>query len=78
MRKKCVKFGVICLVLAVLVIALSYVMFHHMTDSGFTSQWQPEPGKPFVTEMVADLGVLLLCNGILSLLAGRIFFPEEK
>jgi len=77
MRRKFTIFGIICIVLALAVFALSYGMFHYLTDAGFTTQWQPEAGKPFVTEMVGNLGVMLLGSGILSLLAGKIFFPEK-
>lgn len=74
MKKKLVTLGLWCIALAVVVFGLSYGMFHHLTDSGFTAVWQPEAGKPFVTEMVADLGVLLLGSGIVSLLAANILF----
>ena len=39
--------------------------------------WRPEPGKPFVTEMVADLGVLFLFGSVVSLLVGNVFFPKR-
>lgn len=78
MRKKFVTLGICCILLAAVVLAMSYGMFHHLTDAGFTAAWQPEAGKPFVTEMAADLGVLLLFGGIMSLLVGKIFFPRGE
>lgn len=66
-----------CFLLAVILFALSFVLFHYLTDSGFTSVWQPEAGKPFVTEMVADLSVLFFFSGILCRMIAGIFFPEK-
>ena len=79
MKKKLLTLSVCCLVLAVVTFVISYVLYHYMLPGGvFTTVWQPTPGKPFVTGMVADLGVLFLFSGILSLLIRGIFFREEK
>ena len=78
MRKKFVKLGIACLAIGLVLFALSFVLFHYLTDTGFVSTWQPEAGKPFVTEMVADLGVLFLFSGCMSFLVGKIFFSKEK
>ena len=64
-------------VLAVVLFALSFVLFHFLTDSGFVTTWQPEAGKPFVTEMVADLSVLFFFSGIVCRMIAGIFFPEK-
>ncbi|MBR3610705.1 MAG: hypothetical protein IKL57_04475 [Oscillospiraceae bacterium] len=53
-------------------------MFHYLTDSGFTSVWQAEAGKPFVTELFANLGVLFLFSSIISLIISFIFFGDRK
>ena len=66
-----------CFLLAVILFALSFVLFHYLTDSGFTSVWQPEAGKPFVTEMAADLGVLFFFCSILCRMIAKIFFSDE-
>ena len=65
-------------VLAAVLMAVSFVLFHFLTDSGFTTVFQAEAGKPFVTEMVADLGVLFLFSGILCRMIVGIFFPEKS
>ena len=65
-------------VLAAVLMAVSFVLFHFLTDSGFTTVFQAEAGKPFVTEMVADLGVLFLFSGILCRMIAGIFFPEKS
>lgn len=77
MKQKFRKLAFRCFVLAATLFALSFVMFHYLTDSGFTNVWQPEAGKPVVTEMVADLGVLFFFSGILCRMIAKIFFPDE-
>ena len=77
MKKKLTTLAVWCFVLSAVLLVVSYFMFHYLTDAGFTTVWHPEAGKPFVTEMVADLGVLFLFSGIMSLITARIFFPNE-
>lgn len=74
MKKKLLTLSGWCFALAVILLAGSYFCFHYLTDAGFTTVWQPEAGKPFVTELVAELGLLFLFSGILSLLSARIFF----
>ena len=78
MKKKFATLGIVCIVLALMLFALSFVLFHYLTDSGFTTVFQQSAGKPFVTEMVADLGVLFLFGGGMSLLVSRIFFGKNN
>ena len=77
MNQKFKKLSNWSFVLAVVLFALSFVLFHFLTDSGFTTVFQQEAGKPFVTEMVADLSVLFFFSGIVCRLAAGIFFPEK-
>ena len=77
MKQKLKKLSIQCFVLALVLFALSFVMFHFLTDSGFTTVFQQEAGKPFVTEMTADLGVLFFFSGILCRMIAKIFFPDE-
>ena len=75
MKKKLNTLGLWCLVLALGIFVVSYFLYHHTLPSGaITLTWQPLPGKPFVTELVAELGVLFLFAGLLSLLIRKIFF----
>lgn len=74
MKQKFKKLSSWCFLLAVVLFALSYVMFHFLTDSGFTTVWHPEAGKPFITEMVGDLSVLFFFSGILCRMIAGIFF----
>ena len=78
MRKKFEKLSTRSFVLAAVLLVLSFVMFHFLTDSGFTTVFQQEAGKPFVTEMMADLGVLFLFSGILCRMIAKIFYSNEQ
>ena len=78
MKKKLKKLSGWCFALAVVTFGINYVCFHFLTDSGFTTVWQPEAGKPFVTGMVGQLGVLFLFAAIMSLLIGKILFGEKE
>ena len=77
MKQKFKKLSIQCFVLALVLFGLSFVLFHFLTDSGFTAVFQQEAGKPFVTEMTADLSVLFFFNGILCRMIAKIFFPDE-
>lgn len=80
MNQKCKTLARWCFCLALVTFVLSYLIYHFTLPGGFftiTLQWQSTPGKPFVTNMVADLGVLFLFGSIMSLLVGKIFFPEK-
>ena len=78
MKQKFKKLSNWCFILAAVLMAISFVLFHFLTDSGFTTVFQQEAGKPFVTEMVADLSVLFLFGGILSRMIAGIFFKSEQ
>lgn len=78
MKQKCRKLSLWCFVLALGIFALSYFLYHYTLPGGaITFVWQPQPGKPFVTNMLAMLGVQFLFGSIMSLLVGKIFFPEK-
>jgi multisubunit Na+/H+ antiporter MnhB subunit len=77
MNQKFKKLSNVSFVLAVVLFALSFVLFHFLTDSGFTTVFQQEAGKPFVTEMVADLSVLFFFSGIVCRMIAGIFFPQK-
>ena len=77
MKQKFKKLSNWCFILAAVLMAVSFVLFHFLTDSGFTTVFQMEAGKPFVTEMVADLGVLFLFSGILCRMIAGIFCHRE-
>ena len=79
MKKKLLTLSVCSFILAVAIFVLSYFMYHYMGPGGvWLSVWQPAPGKPFVTQLVSDLGVLFLFSSIMSAISAIIFFPNKK
>lgn len=78
MKEKLKKLSCGCFLLAAVTFAIDYICFHFLTDSGFTTVWQLEAGKPFATELVGQLGVLFLFAGIFSLLAAKTVFSEKE
>ena len=78
MRKKLLKFSLISFLISAFVLAVNYFFFHFVTDEGITFTFHEEAGKPFVADLIGQLGVLFLFSAIVSLLAAFIFFPKEK
>lgn len=69
----------LCLLIAALVIfVINYFFFHFVTDDGITLTWHPEAGKPFVADMIGNLGTLTLFGSGVSLLIALIFFKNEE
>jgi len=74
MKKKWNTLALCLLLLALVTFAVSYFLYHYtLPGGGITLVRQPVPGKPFVTALVANLGVLFLFGSIVSLLVGKIF-----
>ena len=78
MKKKVQKFSLICLIIGLVLFGISYYFFHFVTDDGFTLTFHEEAGKPFVTQMIADLGVLFVFSSALSFIASLLFFNKDK
>ena len=78
MRKKLQKFSLAQLIIAAVVFVINYFFFHFVTDAGITTEWQPEPGKPFVSNLIGTLGTLFLFGSAVSLLASLILTDKEK
>ena len=77
MKQKFRKLSLWSFVLAVILFAIAFVLFHYMTpEMTFTMTFRKEPGKPLVTEMVAMLGVLFLFSAILNAMIAKVFFSE--
>ena len=73
MNKKLLKLSLICFIIAAFVLAFDYFFFHYVTDTGFTSIKQEEAGKPFVTDLIGQFGVLFLFTSVLSLIIAFVF-----
>ena len=77
-RNKLLKLSLICFICAIIIFAIAYFFFHFVTDSGITLLWHPEAGKPFVTDLIGMLGVLMVWSSIMSLISAFLFFPKGK
>ena len=77
-KKSRLKFSLILLIVGLCVLAINYFFFHFVTDDGITRTWQPEAGKPFVTDMIGQLGTLFLFGSAVSLIAALVFFEDKK
>ncbi|MBQ9115310.1 MAG: hypothetical protein IJY07_05155 [Clostridia bacterium] len=77
-RKRLFTLGVIFLIMALVVFAINYYVFHYVTDDGLTLTWHEEAGKPFVTDLIGQLGTLLTFGSISSFLVGGVVFKNDK
>ena len=77
-RKKLFKFSLISFLISVFVLAVNYFFFHFVTDEGITFTFHEEAGKPFVADLIGQLGVLFLFSAIVSLIAAFIFCDKEN
>ncbi len=77
MRKKLLKLSLCLLALTAAIFLLSYFFFHFVTDNGITLTWHAEAGKPFVAELLGDLGVMSLFGSVVSCMAAFILFERE-
>ena len=77
-KQKLFKLSLITLAIGAGLLAIAYFFFHFVTDSGITFTWHPEAGKPFVTDMIGQLGTLFLFSSAMSAISALVFFDEEK
>ena len=78
MRKKLLRFSAYQAIIGAVILAIDFFFFHFITDSGIVLIWQPEPGKPFITELIGILGTLFIFGAAVSLLAMCIFFDKKE
>lgn len=78
MKKKLFKLSLITLIIGLAVMLIAYFFFHFVTDDGITLTWHPEAGKPFVTDMIGQLGVLFIFSSAMSLISALVIFDEKK
>ena len=80
MRKKFNKLSLCCLILALAIFVFSFVIYHYLAPGGmgFTSVFQTEPAKPFVTNLFGIWGVCFLFASVFCRLIAVIFYPKEK
>ena len=78
MKKKLLKLSLITLIIGLAVMLIAYFFFHFVTDDGITLTWHPEAGKPFVTDLIGQLGTLFIFASAMSFISALVFFDEEK
>ena len=78
MKQKLLKFSLCLLLVAVGIFIINYFFFHFVTDDGISLTWQPEAGKPFVADLIGNLGVLFIFGSAVSFIASIIFFADDK
>ena len=77
-KQKLFKLSIITLIIGLIILAINYFFFHFVTDSGISLTWQPEAGKPFVTDMIGQLAVLFLFASAMSAISAIVFFGHEN
>ena len=73
MRKKLLKFSLCQFTISAVIFAINYFFYHFVTDDGITLTFHEEAGKPFVADLIGQLGVLFLFSAAVSLIAAFIF-----
>lgn len=76
-KKKLLKLSLITLIIGICVLAIAYFFFHFVTDDGISLTWNPEPGKPFVTDMIGQLATLFLFASAMSAISAFVFFDDK-
>ena len=77
-RKKLFKLSLITFLTAAFVLVFNYFFYHYFTSSGFTSEFHKLPEKPFVSDLIGQLGVLFLFASAMSLIIGFVCYSKEK
>lgn len=79
MRKKCNILALCSFIIAVVILVITYFVFHYMGDDcRFSTVFNEEPAKPFVTFLLGMWGVMHHFAAVMCLLIGQIFFPKSK
>ena len=77
MKKNFLKLSLITLIVGLVFLVLAFFCFHFVTDEGITLVWHAEAGKPYVTELIGDFGILNLATSFISFLISQIFFKDK-
>ena len=77
-KKSLRKLALVCLLIGLAILLIAYFFFHFVTDDGITLEWHPEAGKPFVTDLIGQLGVLFIFASAMSFISSIIFFQNKK
>ncbi len=77
MRKKLLKLSAIEGIIALVLFIINFFFFHFVTDTGITTVFQEEAGKPFVAMLIGIFAVLNLFGALISLLMAMVVFDKN-
>ena len=77
-RQKLLKLSLYCAIISVITFIINYFFYHFVTDDVISLTWSPDPGKPFVSDLIGQLAVLFLFASIMILLITHIFYPKVR
>ena len=77
-KQKLFKLSLITLAIGLGLLAIAYFFFHFVTDTGVSFKWNPEAGKPFVTDMIGQLAVLFLFASSMSAISALVFYGKDE
>ena len=77
-RKKLFKLSICQFIISAVIFAINYFFYHFVTDDGITFTFHEEPGKPFVADLIGQLGVLFLFSAVTSLIIALIFCDKQN
>ena len=75
MKNKLLKLSMWQGIIAAGIFVINYFFYHFVTDEGI---WQPEAGKPFVADLIGQLGVLFIFGSVVSLLCAYILCDKNN
>ena len=78
MRDRLLKLSLWQAIIGAVVFVINYFFYHFVTDEGITLVWQAEAGKPFVADLIGNLGVLFVFGSVVSLLCAFILFDKNN
>ena len=77
-RNKLLKFSLYSIIIVTIIFVINYFFYHFLTDDGFTTIFQEEPGKPFVANLIGQLGTLFVFLSGSSLLAAFVIYDKKN
>ena len=75
--KKLLKLSLVTLIIAASLFIVNFYFFHFVTDDCFTLIYHEEAGKPFITNLIGNLGILFLFTSIISFIIRQIFYKKN-
>ncbi len=73
-KLKLLKLSLYNFIAGIATFLIDYLFYHFVTDEGFSFTWNPEAGKPFVSELIGELGVLFIFASIFCLISAFVIY----